>query len=250
MTETNQSLRLLEALLFASDQPLEEGRLAEKLPDGADVSALLAELAALYVNRGVNLVQLGRKWAFRTSADLAPLLRTEKTVTRRLSRAAVETLAIIAYHQPITRAEIEDVRSVRLSKGTLDLLFETGWVAPKGRRRTPGRPVTWGTTDGFLDHFGLPALGDLPGVDELKAAGLLDPVAPAIPAMADQAVAAAANIEHDAEDEEEEAAPANDHGKADDYDDEAGLAADGLGKPAASEPDDGLIAGARHRTGD
>lgn len=184
MTDSTSSLRLLEALIFASAEPLDEARLAERLPEGEDVAARLGELAALYENRGVNLVAVGRKWAFRTAPDLAPRLRVEKVVPRRLSRAAIETLAIIAYHQPMTRAEIEEVRGVRLSKGTLDLLFETGWVAPKGRRRVPGRPTTWGTTDRFLDHFGLAALGDLPGADELKAAGLLDPVAPAIPSAA------------------------------------------------------------------
>jgi len=184
MTDSPSSLRLLEALIFASAEPLDEARLAERLPEGEDVTVRLGELGALYENRGVNLVQVGRKWAFRTAPDLAPQLRVEKVMPRRLSRAAIETLAIIAYHQPITRAEIEEVRGVRLSKGTLDLLFETGWVAPKGRRRVPGRPTTWGTTDHFLDHFGLAALGDLPGADELKAAGLLDPVTPTIPSAA------------------------------------------------------------------
>jgi segregation and condensation protein B len=183
MIDSPSSLRLLEALIFASAEPLDEVCLAERLPESEDVAARLAELAALYENRGVNLVRVGRKWAFRTAPDLAPQLRVEKVVPRRLSRAAIETMAIIAYHQPITRAEIEEVRGVRLSKGTLDLLFETGWVAPRGRRRVPGRPTIWGTTEKFLDHFGLAALGELPGADELKAAGLLDPVAPTIPSL-------------------------------------------------------------------
>lgn len=178
MSHESQHVRLLEALLFASAEPLEEGELALKLPEGVAVRPLLERLVALYANRGVNLVRVGDKWALRTAPDLAPKLRSETTVVRKPSRAALETLAIIAYHQPITRAEIEGIRGVHLSKGTLDLLFETGWVEPKGRRRSPGRPLTWGTTGGFLDHFGLESLRDLPGADELKAAGLLEPLAP------------------------------------------------------------------------
>jgi segregation and condensation protein B len=134
----------------------------------------LAELAALYQGRGVELVQLAGGWAFRTAPDLATALRVTLDVSRKLSRAAVEALAIIAYHQPVTRGEIEEIRGVQLSRGTLDILLESGWIKPKGRRRTPGRPVTWVTTPGFLDHFGLTSLDDLPGVEELKAAGLLD----------------------------------------------------------------------------
>jgi segregation and condensation protein B len=167
-------LRLLEAILFASAEALTERELAERLPDEADVEELLRELQAHYGERGVHLVKAGRSWAFRTAPDLAALFTKETEVTRRLSRAAVETLSAIAYHQPVTRPEIEEIRGVGLSKGTLDVLFEAGWVRPKGRRRTPGRPVTWGTTDEFLDNFGLERLGDLPGMDELKAAGLLD----------------------------------------------------------------------------
>jgi segregation and condensation protein B len=169
-----QNLRLLEALIFASATTLDEAALSERLPDGVDLNALLAELAELYANRGVNLVKVAGGWTFRTAPDLKDRLKIEKQVSRKLSRAAVETLAIIAYHQPVTRAEIEAIRGVGLSKGTLDLLFEQGWIQPLGRRRAPGMPVTWGSTTFFLEHFGLAALGDLPGFDELKAAGLLD----------------------------------------------------------------------------
>jgi segregation and condensation protein B len=172
--EYGQALRLLEALLFASDRPVAENAIAERLPEGADVPALLAELRETYVNRGVNLVKVGNSWAFRTAPDLGAMLTVEREVTRKPSRAAIETLAIIGYHQPVTRAEIEEIRGVGLSKGTLDSLFEAGWIRPRGRRRTPGRPVTWGTTEAFLDHFGLETLDDLPGMEELKAAGLLD----------------------------------------------------------------------------
>ena len=169
-----QHLRLLEALIFAGTQALGEKELVERLPNDADVKRLLADLAELYAARGVNLVQVAGGYAFRTAPDLSEKLKIEKPVTRKLSRASVETLAIIAYHQPVTRAEIEQVRGVGLSKGTLDLLFEQNWIKPMGRRRAPGKPVTWGTTDFFLEHFGLPSLDDLPGQEELKAAGLLD----------------------------------------------------------------------------
>ncbi len=169
-----QNLRLLEALIFASATTLDEAALSERLPDGVDLAALLADLAELYANRGVNLVKVAGGWTFRTAPDLKDRLKIEKQVSRKLSRAAVETLAIIAYHQPVTRAEIEAIRGVGLSKGTLDLLFEQGWIQPLGRRRAPGMPVTWGSTNFFLEHFGLAALEDLPGFDELKAAGLLD----------------------------------------------------------------------------
>ncbi len=182
MSADFQQLRLLEALLFASAEPLEPTQLARHLPEQADLDGLLEELGRLYANRGVNLVRFGERWAFRTAADLAPMMRIERKAERKLSRAALETLAIVAYHQPVTRGEIEEIRGVALSKGTLDTLLEAGWVKPKGRRRTPGRPVTWGTTDSFLDHFGLENLDALPGVAELKAAGLLD-TRPAITAL-------------------------------------------------------------------
>ena len=166
-------LRIIEALLFASDTPLRTVDMAPYLGEGVDVDGLLLHLQAQYEGRGVNLVRRGDGWAFRTAEDLGFLLRREEHETRPLSRAALETLSIIAYHQPATRAEIEEVRGVATGKGTLDLLMEAGWVRMRGRRRTPGRPVTYGTTDAFLDHFGLDSLSDLPGLDELKGAGLL-----------------------------------------------------------------------------
>jgi len=166
-------LRILEALLFASDQPLRASDLAPYLGEGVDIHGLLLRLQETYADRGVNLVRRGEGWAFRTAEDLGFLLRREEHETRPLSRAALETLSIIAYHQPATRAEIEEVRGVATGKGTLDLLMEAGWVRMRGRRRTPGRPVTYGTTEAFLDHFGLESLSDLPGLDELKGAGLL-----------------------------------------------------------------------------
>jgi segregation and condensation protein B len=166
-------LRILEALLFASAEPLAAAAMAVYLGEGANAEALLGELQARYAGRGVNLVRRGDKWAFRTAEDLGFLLRREHAETRPLSRAALETLAIIAYHQPATRAEIEEVRGVATGRGTLDLLMEAGWVRMRGRRRTPGRPVTYGTTEAFLDHFGLESLADLPGLEELRGAGLL-----------------------------------------------------------------------------
>jgi segregation and condensation protein B len=168
-----RQLRILEALLFASAEPLSAAELALQLGEGADVEGLLTLLQQRYTGRGVNLVKRADKWAFRTAADLDFLLRRETTDNRPLSRAALETLAIIAYHQPATRAEVEEVRGVATGKGTLDLLMEAGWVRMRGRRRTPGRPVTYGTTEAFLDHFGLEGLADLPGLEELKGAGLL-----------------------------------------------------------------------------
>jgi len=168
-------LRLVEALLFAASAPLEAGSIAARLPQGSDVEALVAELAEHYRPRGVNIVRVAGGWTLRTAPDLAPRLKLEQTVTRKLSRAAIETLAIVAYHQPVTRAEIEEIRGVVVSSGTLDVLMEAGWIAPKGRRETPGRPVTWATTEQFLVHFGLADRNDLPGIEELKAAGLIGP---------------------------------------------------------------------------
>ncbi len=182
MSDRFQQLRLIEALFFTSAEPLGLDQIRRHLPDEANAEKLLAELAALYANRGVNLIQVGNRWALRTAPDLAPLMQIERAVVRKPSRAAVETLAIIAYHRPLTRAEIEEIRGVALSRGTLDTLLEAGWIRPKGRRRTPGRPVTWGTSEAFLDHFGLESLDSLPGVAELKAAGLLD-TRPAITAL-------------------------------------------------------------------
>jgi len=168
-----RNLRIIEALLFASSEPLAPSDIAIYLDEGADAVELIRTLAERYAGRGVNLVQRGDRWAFRTAEDLGFLLRREEVENRQLSRAALETLSIIAYHQPTTRAEIEEVRGVATGKGTLDLLMEAGWIRMRGRRRTPGRPVTYGTTDAFLDHFGLEALSDLPGLEELKGAGLL-----------------------------------------------------------------------------
>jgi segregation and condensation protein B len=172
--ERAEELRILEAVLFAADEPLDEKALAGRLPAGADVHALLLQLQQDYAPRGVNLVRVGGKWSLRTAGDLAWILTRETVVTKKLSRAAIETLAIVAYHQPVTRAEIEEIRGVSTSKGTLDVLLETGWVRLRGRRKAPGRPVTYGTTETFMSHFGLDALTDLPGVDELKGAGLID----------------------------------------------------------------------------
>jgi segregation and condensation protein B len=170
----DNNLRLLEAILFASTDPVTEKSLARRLPEDVEIKPLLEELKGHYEGRGVNLVQAGGSWAFRSAADLTNMLNREIEVARKLGRATIETLAIIAYHQPITRGEIEEVRGVSLSKGTFDILFEHGWIRPRGRRQTPGRPTTWGTTDGFLDHFGLENIKDLPGIEELKSAGLLD----------------------------------------------------------------------------
>jgi segregation and condensation protein B len=166
-------LRLVEALLFASAAPLDEAHLAQRLPEGSDVAGLVAELAGHYRARGVNIVRIANGWTVRTAPDLGPRLKLERTVTRKLSRAAIETLAIVAYHQPVTRGEIEEIRGVIVSSGTLDVLMEAGWITPKGRRETPGRPVTWVTTEQFLKHFGLADRSDLPGIEELKAAGLV-----------------------------------------------------------------------------
>jgi segregation and condensation protein B len=174
-----EELRILEALLFAADEPLDEKALAARLPAGIDVRALLTQLQKEYAPRGVNLIRVGGKWSLRTAGDLAWLLTREMVATKKLSRAAIETLAIVAYHQPVTRAEIEEIRGVTTSKGTLDVLLETGWIRLRGRRKAPGRPVTYGTTEAFMSHFGLDALADLPGVDELKGAGLIDKSLPA-----------------------------------------------------------------------
>jgi segregation and condensation protein B len=185
MTEHFQLLRSLEALLFAANEPQTPALLARALPEGADVVALLEELAGLYGNRGVALTRIGEAYCFRTAPDLAHLFAREQTQQKKLTRAAVESLAIVAYHQPVTRAEIEEIRGVALSKGTLDTLLEAGWIQPRGRREAPGRPVTWGTTDAFLSHFGLESLNALPGIEELKAAGLLD-TRPAVTALAER----------------------------------------------------------------
>ncbi len=169
-----EAMRIAEALLFAAAEPLGREELAGRLPEGADVERVLVDLRELYAGRGVNLVPVAGKWAFRTAGDLSFLLARDVVEPRRPSRAAMETLAIIAYHQPVTRAEIEEIRGVATSKGTLDTLIETGWVRLRGRRKAPGRPVTYGTTPAFLSHFGLDAIDDLPGLEELKGAGFLE----------------------------------------------------------------------------
>ncbi len=172
--DRSQNLRIIEAMLFASAEPIGTEKFEEFLTKGTDVLGLLADLQSNYENRGVNLVQVAGKWALRTAQDMSAILRRETTEQKKLTKAALETLAIVAYHQPVTRAEIEDIRGVAISKGTLDNLLEIGWVRMRGRRKTPGRPVTYGSTPAFLSHFGLNELTDLPGLHELKAAGLLD----------------------------------------------------------------------------
>ena len=169
-----ESVRIAEALLFAAPEPMAEAEIARRMPDGVAVAAVLAKLRADYEGRGVRLVRVGAKWVFRTAEDLGWLLSASGREKLKLSRAATETLAIVAYHQPTTRAEIEDIRGVSVAKGTLDVLLSTGWIRPRGRRRSPGRPITYGTTDGFLLDFGLEAIGDLPGLEELRGAGLFD----------------------------------------------------------------------------
>ncbi|MBN9319562.1 MAG: SMC-Scp complex subunit ScpB [Caulobacterales bacterium 68-7] len=183
------TVRRIEALLFAASGPMSVEDLAQRLPEGADVDGALLRLARLYDGRGVELSQVGGRWRFTTAADLAFLMTEEREDPRRLSKAAQETLAIIAYHQPVTRAEVESVRGVQVSRGTLDVLLELGLVKMRGRRRSPGRPVTFGTTDAFLQHYGLASLSDLPGMAEMKAAGLLDLDLPAGFSVPDPAAA-------------------------------------------------------------
>ena len=168
--------RAVEAALFAADEPLSPSEIAAYVGADADVKRALADLTARYSGRGVNLVERGGRWHFQTAPDLAHILRREREEQRKLSRAGIETLAIIAYHEPVSRAEIEAIRGVQISKGTLDVLMEAGWVRPAGRREAPGRPLTYATTPGFMTHFGLEHRRDLPGIEDLKAAGLLDPV--------------------------------------------------------------------------
>ncbi len=201
--EHAQHVRLVEALLFAAAEPLGDAVLRARLPDEADLAAVLDDLARLYEGRGVNLVRIAEGWALRTAPDLTSRIRLSRDVPRKPSRAAVETLAIIAYHQPVTRAEIESIRGVTTSRGTLDMLMEAGWIRPGRRRATPGRPLTWITTPEFLDHFGLAALDDLPGVEELKSAGLLD-TRPAIDALGDRAADSGEPVDTEPDDEPEE----------------------------------------------
>lgn len=175
----SEPLRMVEAVLFASTEPVSTPDIASILPDGVAIEELMSELGRLYEGRGVNLHKVGDAWAFRTADDLSFLLQKDAVQTRRLSKAALEVLAIIAYHQSVTRGEIEEIRGVATSRGTLDVLMETGWVRMRGRRKSPGRPVTYGTTPDFLDHFGLEQIRDLPGLDELKGSGLLQSQLPA-----------------------------------------------------------------------
>lgn len=198
-----EHVRMAEALLFAAAEPLNVAMLKDRMPEGIHMPTVLEALTAQYENRGVHLVSIAGKWAFRTAPDLSFMMEKERVEQRRLSRAAIETLAIIAYHQPVTRAEIEAIRGVSVSKGTIDVLMEVGWVKLRGRRRVPGRPVTYGTSEDFLDHFGLDMVKDLPGMEELKAAGLLDARLPsgfAVPSPEDALPEEAEDDEDDQED--------------------------------------------------
>ena len=209
-TDHAQLMRMTEALLFAATEPLDIDSIASRLPEGTDVGAVIEDLQKLYEPRGVNLVRVANKWMFRTASDLAFLMERMAVTQRKLSRAAMETLAIIAYHQPVTRAEIEEIRGVSVSKGTIDVLMETGWVRLRGRKRAPGRPVTYGTTEEFLIHFGLEAIGDLPGLDDLKSAGLLDG---RLPPGFEIPIPTEGGVEGDGEFEDE---PAEEYGEAQD----------------------------------
>lgn len=233
--DRGEALRIIEALLFAASEPLDEAFLGRHLKGGADVHALLEELRGFYAGRGVNLVRVAGKWAFRTARDLAYLLERHAVEEKRLSRAALETLAIIAYHQPVTRAEIEEIRGVETSKGTLDILLETSWVRPRGRRRAPGKPLTYGTTEKFLDHFGLDTVKELPGLAELKSAGLLDATLPPgfqVPSPVDVAALMPDELpldDVDAGEQEEMALDAADDAEADDREDRGGRGPQGAG---------------------
>ena len=236
-----EKLRKLEAMLFASAQPLDGKALGRALEAGDDVGELLADLQKQYQPRGVNLVKVAGKWLFRTADDLSYLLEKQTSEERKLSKAALETMAIIAYHQPVTRAEIEEIRGVSISPGTLDLLMETAWIRPRGRRRAPGRPITYGTTELFLTQFGLDNIKDLPGIAELKAAGLLDANLPpgfAVPEPTD--VAALMPDELPLEDdgvETQEDLPLDEDSGDDDVSDDDGLRND----PEAGNAEDGKV---------
>lgn len=203
-------VRMVEAMLFAASEPLDERTLAQNLPEGTDVGLLLADLREHYAQRGINLVRVSGKWAMRTADDMSYLLEKHATEERRLSKAALEMLAIIAYHQPVTRAEIEDIRGVSTSPGTLDILLETSWIRPRGRRRAPGKPITYGTTDIFLQHFNLDSIKDLPGLADLKAQGLLDSNLPPgfmVPEPTDVAALMPDELPLDADDEDDDVQP-------------------------------------------
>lgn len=201
----DQNLRIVEALLFAATEPLSAQDLHTRMPDDVDMGALLNTLQNTYQDRGFVLTERDGLWAFRTAEDMAPYLAVETEESKKLSRAAMETLAIIAYHQPVTRAEIENIRGVSTSRGTLDVLIENGWVKPGRRRETPGRPLTWVSTAQFLDQFGLESLKDLPGLDDLKNSGLLD-ARPAIHTLPDTDDLFHNDNENDTKDEESHAA--------------------------------------------
>ena len=200
MKEMADGLRAVEATLFASEEPLSAEDIAAHVGPGVEVEAALAELQSHYAGRGIELVERGQRWHFQTAADLAHILRREREESRKLSRAAVETLAIIAYHEPVSRAEIEAIRGVQISRGTLDVLMEAGWVRPAGRREVPGRPLTFATTQEFLTHFGLQTRRDLPGIDDLRAAGLLDPVDTALERLGLDGMGDEVELETDGED--------------------------------------------------
>ena len=200
MSEAGEDVRAVEATLFAAEGPMTAAEIAEYVGPEIDVPEVLGILQEHYSGRGIELVERGNRWHFQTAPDLAHILRRERDEARKLSRAAVETLAIIAYHEPVSRAEIEAIRGVQISKGTLDVLMEAGWVRPAGRREVPGRPLTYATTAGFLAHFGLQSRRDLPGVDDLKAAGLLDPIESALDEL--EARAEAEQLELESETEE------------------------------------------------
>ena len=224
--ERAEYVRMIEALLFAAVEPLDDATLAERLPADVDVADLVAELQESYANRGVNLVKRANRWMFQTAPDLAFLLQRDIEQERRLSRAAQETLSIIAYHQPVTRAEIEEIRGVSVSKGTLDVLLETGWVRPVGKRQTPGRPVTYGVTDDFLVHFGLESVKDLPGIEELKAAGLLDSDLPPEFSLVEGGLSETPDeADDEPEEEDENELPLHAMPGADDFDDDGPEAA-------------------------
>jgi segregation and condensation protein B len=188
MQEPDDFIRAVEAALFVAETPLSPAELRLHVGEAGDLPAALAALSDHYAGRGINLVERGGRWHFQTAADLAHILRREKDETRKLSRAAMETLAIIAYHEPVSRAEVEAIRGVQVAKGTLDVLMEAGWVRPAGRREVPGRPLIYATTHEFLSHFGLSSRRDLPGMDDLRAAGLLDPVDLALEGLGAQSV--------------------------------------------------------------
>lgn len=230
--------RIIEALLFASPTPVDEAWLADHLRHGSDIKALLADIKAVYATRGVNLVRVAGKWMFRTAEDLGYLLERHAVEERRLSRAALETLAIVAYHQPVTRAEIEDIRGVTTSAGTLDILMEAGWIRPRGRRRAPGKPLTYGTTESFLSHFGLDSVKDLPGLADLKAQGLLDGHLPPGFTVPDPSIAASLMPDElPLEDPEEEDAEAS--ADADGDDEDVSGESEAVGPPSGSDLPDG-----------